>query len=122
MVTVDQIKHWIALKANLASVKKQEMAVRKKIVSSFKPLNTSGTTHTQIGSMMLTGSIGERLEVSTEDVMSLILNEAEKQCIKWSPSINKKLYDQLPPDSMLRTIVVLKLGACTLKAESTEVK
>lgn len=121
ILDIDSIKHWLALKAQMASVKKQEMELRKQLVSSFAPFVKAGTSHTQVGNIMLTASVSERLTTKREDIMGLLLNDQEKECIKWTPTIDKKQYDQLPQDSQLRTVVTLKLGAPTLKAENLEV-
>lgn len=123
MIDVKSVKLWISLAAQLKSVKKQELDLRKEINSVILGEDKAGTKHAAFGLMEVTCSVSERIVVKKEDILSNIesLTEEDKQCIIWKPSIVKNSYDKLPPGSILRRLTTLTLGAPTIKAHNLEV-
>ena len=124
MIGIENIRNWISLAAQLKSVKAQEMSARKDIVKNILGENISGTKHAAFGEIQVTCAATESLSVKREDIMSIqdTLTEEEKARIEWKPSIKKRDYDKLPDDSILRTVVTLKVNTPTVKYEDLEVK
>lgn len=124
MISAETIRHWISLAAQLKSVKEQEMSVRKEINNDILGVNKVGTSHMAMHHIEVTCTVTEKLETKKEDVMSVMeeLTDAEKECIIWKPSIQKALYDKLPEDAILRTVVTAKPNAPKVTAVDTEVK
>ena len=122
LLDYNDLKKLVSLKSQLATVKAQEMALRKQIATQIcGTLQAAGTHTQQVEEMEVAVSIGESLSVQREDVMSVELTQQEQECILWKPSIRKAAYDQLPTDSVLRSITLLKYGAPAVRITGAEV-
>ena len=121
MITSETLKLWVSLDAQLKSVKKQEMALRKDIQKAVGIM--AGTQKKMFDDVEVTIAVSESLSVNRDELLSLTegLTHEERAAIIWKPSIDKRVYDELPPDSELRRIVTLKLSAPKLTIVGAEV-
>lgn len=121
MITSQTLKLWVSMSAQLSSLKKQEMNLRKDIQKAMGI--KTGIVKQMFDDVEATIAVSEQLSVKREDLLSLTegLTNEERAAIIWKPSIDKRVYDSLPMDSGLRRIVTLKLGTPKLSVIGAEV-
>ncbi len=119
-MTQEEFDEWQRVTKYLAQAKKRELELRLALITEIEQTSVLniGTTQVEVFDEVLKVSITERVTVIESELDDLTdeLGEEELACIKHKPSLDKKLYDKLPLDSILvLNCVTRKQGLPSIK-------
>lgn len=111
------IAEWNEAKKNLDKYKKLELELREKVIKEYP--GDLGTTHTEGRDFKLTITRGVTRAVDQAELAIVWedLNDIEKACISYKPNLDARLFDKLPPDSLLSRAITVKPSLPTVKVE-----
>lgn len=114
----EKFKEWRDLYNLLKSMKSQEMKMRKELcVDIFKGSTAGNKAKFEIGSILVKAENKINFKLDTESVKAMYdeLEEADKDAMKWSPSLKLREYKKLGEGSLLHECVTIKPAAPVLK-------
>lgn len=111
------INEWVAAKVELDRAKKEEMRLRNLLVSACP--GDIGTSHTVTDGFKVTivRTITRTVDAAELDLIWHQLSEMEKGCIKYTPSLDTKMFKGLPATSPLTRAVIEKPAAPKVTVE-----
>ena len=116
-IDIDFIDDWAALKAQLQAVKNKEMKQRREIISFLLKGKETGRVKKELFGLNLHAEIPPKLTIDADVLQSNweSLSQEEKNVIKFTPSVQKRLYNKLENRSTLDEAVIVKPGSPVLK-------
>lgn len=123
IISKETLQAWLNKSLQLKSLKADEMSDRRMIAAEIMGNKKSGSLTTAIGQVEVKATVTERLEIKRDDLLPFVnkLTPKEKAAITWKPSINKRAYDALPEDSIIRRLTKLSYNSPTLEVNDLEI-
>lgn len=118
MLTLEEkLEEYRCMKADLASLKRDEMALRVEIISELsKDALSKGTHDFSREGMSVKVKINLTYKIDKIVLETLELTEDEGECIRWKPELNLNVYKEADIDTLDDAIIVTN-GAPTLTVE-----
>lgn len=117
---MDVIQQWYTLKQELARIKKEEAALRRRICETlFNGRQGEFTVETETDDYTLkaTSKVSRSIDETTLKSLLPELSEEEKTCVRWKASLDTRRWRKLPDNSLLNQAVVEKPAMPTLTLE-----
>jgi len=116
----DKLEEYRVMKADLATLKAEEMALRVNIVEELsKDAMAKGVHDFSFPGMAVKVKIGLYYKIDKGVLETLSLTEEEAECIRWKPELNQNAYKEAETDTLDDAIIVTN-SAPTLTVELVE--
>jgi len=117
-ISQEEFEEWVVLQEQLSYIKEREMELRRRISDGELNVNDTGSKKFSLYGKLLHVSQTESISVDEKILAENwdMLTDADRTCIKYKPSLDKRLYDKLPDNSVLRlNICTRRINAPVLK-------